>query len=233
MLLVLFVICIAIYPLNLHAEEDKPKDSVFLCTEMPVDSLQRRMVYGYIDGEKTDCMTENRLLSLLSEKVFRHKQDSILAEKKKSHDYYLQEIARGEKDLRGAPLRMTDLMEAKLKDIDFTGADLSSADLREADLSGAVLRNADLTAAFCKNAVFSGADLSGVILDGTYLNGADLTDVKGLTYESLSLARTIYDAKISDSMLEVVKQNAPHLLEKPKEGWIKNTWAPDSLKKNK
>ncbi|MFW5774702.1 MAG: pentapeptide repeat-containing protein [Chitinivibrionales bacterium] len=232
MVVVFLFICLAIYPLKLAAE-DTDKDSIFMCTEKPVDSLQRRMVYGYVDGEKTECMTKQELLSLFSQREFEKKQDSILTEKEKKNDYYVDAIARGQKDLKKATLPMADLMGAKLINIDFSYANLSSADLRNADLSGAILRGADLSVAYCKDADFSGADLSGANLEGTYLNGANLTDVSGLSYELLKKARTIHAARLDSTLIKQIKEDAPHLLEKPKQGWIQNTWAPADSQKSK
>ena len=63
----------------------------------------------------------------------------------------------GEKDLRGANLRIADLLEANLRIADLRGADLwkanlVGADLRGADFRGADLRNADLREANLKGA---------------------------------------------------------------------------------
>ncbi|MFP4418043.1 MAG: pentapeptide repeat-containing protein [Fibrobacterota bacterium] len=231
MVLALFLAVLVIFPFSTRAD-DTAEDSVFMCTEKPVDSLQRRMVYGYIDGQKTECMTEQQLLSLFSEKAFQEKQDSINAEKKKKDNYFIEAIAQGQKDLKNADLRTADLMNVKMKSVDFSYADLSSADLRDADLSGSILRNADLSVAFCKDVNFSGADLTGAKLDGAYLNGANLSDVRGLTYDALRKARTVHEANLAPDLLKLIEQNASHLLEKPKQGWIQNTWAPADSQKN-
>ena len=88
-------------------------------------------------------------------------------------------------ELDGADLHRADLHDADLKGADLQYADLHEADLHHADLRGAVLREADL-----HNADLHGADMKHADLTEADLRGANLKDVKGLTPEQLTHART-------------------------------------------
>jgi hypothetical protein len=53
------------------------------------------------------------------------------------------------------------------------------------------------------------------------LQEADLIDInaigeKNLTIQQLSKVKTLYKAKLDPELMEQVKKNCPHLLEKPK-----------------
>ena len=82
--------------------------------------------------------------------------------------------------------------------------DLSRTFIRRVDLSNARLVRADLSFADCTNANFRGADFQDAKLVGTILRGADLTDVKHLTSEQLSLA-IIDDTTILPAYLKSVR----------------------------
>ncbi len=214
-----------------HAEADSLR--LFLCTEdSSGESMNKKLVYGYIGGEKTGCMPEQELLELYNRKEFERQRDSLLEERKKTDDYYIEAIKHGKKNLRDANLRMADLMGARLKDVDLRHADLSNADLRNAAFTGADLRDANLSIAYCKDADFSNAKLERADLTGAYCNGADFSNASGLTVEMLVKTRTLHEAALDSSLLASVRAEAPEKLEKPAEGWIDNQWAPppDSAK---
>ena len=100
----------------------------------------------------------------------------------------------GGADLVGAFLAAAILEEANLVAVDLSKANLSCADLRKAHMMLVNLVEADLSGADLSGADLSGADLSGADLSGADLNEADLSDVKGVTDEQLSQAKSLKGA---------------------------------------
>jgi uncharacterized protein YjbI with pentapeptide repeats len=106
-------------------------------------------------------------------------------------------------NLQGANLSRSYLNNSWLNGANFSAADLSSVDLRDsklsaifanANLSWANLKNSDLVMASFNNANLYYADLSNTTLYETVFDGADLSNTnlsgaKGLTLESIKLAR--------------------------------------------
>ena len=95
-------------------------------------------------------------------------------------------------------------------------ADLSDANLSEANLSVANLMDADLSHANLIYAYLNNADLEGANLSDAKLSRADLTQVLGLNINQLSKVKTLYEAELDPELMEQVKDEYPHLLEKPK-----------------
>lgn len=210
------------------AQNETPKDfQIFLCTE---DSLtgSGKMVYAYISGEKTECMSEHELRATLNEASLRQTRDSLAREQRKLSDEVVRAIARGERNLPNAQIRMADLMNVALDGATLSNANLANADLRNASLVGANLRNANLSIAYCKGADFTAADLTGATLNGAYLNGANFTEAKGLSMDMLESAQTLHTAKFDPELASRIAEELPEKLEKPREGWINNRWAPDT-----
>lgn len=110
-------------------------------------------------------------------------------------------------DLRDADLFLGTLSGAQLLHANLSGALLSEADLRRANLFKAELRKANL----------NGADLSGANLCGAVLIDADLKNTTCLTLAQLSIAKTLYHAKLDPELEAQVEENFPNLLEEPKE----------------
>jgi len=137
--------------------------------------------------------------------------------------------------LHGASLMEASLQGAKLNEANLSGADLSEANLYGANLSKAKLfqallhgaslseanlNKADLFEALLNEANLSGADLSGANLYGANLSNAilcrtDLRRVLHLKVEQLSKVKTLYKAKLEPELMEQVKKDYPHLLDKP------------------
>jgi len=184
------------------------------------------LVYSYINGKKTECMPETKLRELLARAEFEHRRDSLMADAQKSDSFFVAAIARGEKDLRGARLRMADLINVRLDKADLRGSDMSNADLRGARLAGADLRTANLSVAYCKNADFSGAKMDSVNLKGAYLNGANLMGATGLTIDMLKTAQTLFQAKMDSTLQLKASRQAPEKFHKPADGWLNNRWGP-------
>ncbi len=197
-----------------------------------------KLVYGYIDGEKTRCMSESELLALFGDYEYRRRAPEREAEMKKMAESMKKgsEPAgyKGAKALRNAQLHGKDLSNLDLAGADLRNADLSSADLRGADLSGADLSGADLSSAYCKGARLAGADLSGAALTGAYFNGADLTDVRGLTIDSLRKAYNLYAVRMDSVTKAEIQKYHPEKFKDPGWRWDTNAWVDgkeESIKK--
>jgi hypothetical protein len=199
--------------------EEKP--AMYLC----VDSMMQvkketgedpqKLVYGYINGRKTPCMSEYELRVKLSEKRLDEKGASPEKVKKPLR----QLVYRGEKKLANADLRGLDL-----QGLDLSGADLRNAVLESADLRGANLRNANLTGAnlenaYCKNVNLEGANVTDAKLRGAYFHFAHLKNVEGLTVENLCTVTSVYKACLEAPVLEIIETSYPAKLRNPKGSW--------------
>ncbi len=126
-------------------------------------------------------------------------------------------------DLRGAVFAKSSLKLAFCKGCSMVGADFSGANMRGAnlegcDLRGAVFRDANLEGAHMLGADLTGADFTGANLklanlDGATLRDADLTGARKLRASQLFSLRDLGNLKVSDSILEKVKTQSPHLFE--------------------
>lgn len=124
--------------------------------------------------------------------------------------------------LVNAVLERADLTQANLQKVKLVGANLQRADLWLADLQGATLWKANLKGAKLISANLQKADLSEANLKETDLNGAnlrdaDLTQAKNLTFEQLSIVRTLYEATLDQKLEEKLKGTHGHLFDEPKE----------------
>jgi hypothetical protein len=197
--------------------------AMYLCVEeMAKNSGHGKLVYGYIDGKKTPCMSEyqfrNQFYSVHSESLPQPSMNQKQFDFSTSDDV-VKSVAQGNKNLSGLDLKGMDLSNCKLRGIDFTNTDLSGADLRGADLRNANLTNANLTRAYLKNCDLGGADLSGAILKGAYLHRADCTGAKGLTLSELKTVRTVHDATMDSVLIQEIKQQCATLLRDPGYEW--------------
>jgi hypothetical protein len=189
------------------AETGKPL--ILLCTgdSARTHGTKGKLVYGYIDGKRTSCMSERELLAL----------------------YSLQELpppdTTGKRYVR-ANLKGYDLAGANFSDQDLTASILDGADLRQANLANAVLERASLKAAYLRRANLKGADLTDARIDGAYLNGADLTDAKGVTLQMLRTAYNCYKLKADSSLLRELADCCPALMRDPGSRWDTNQWKP-------
>jgi hypothetical protein len=104
-----------------------------------------------------------------------------------------------------------DFIEANLKGANLKGANLREAYLEKANLTEAYLGKANLEEANLKKANLREANLSEAHLEKANLRGAT-----NLTIDQLSTVKTLYKVVGLDSTLfEQVRENYPHLLEKP------------------
>lgn len=210
-------------------------DQILLCTNDSLNAEKGKLVYSYIDGEKTECLPEQELRELLSNAQLTNIRDSIEAEKKKSGRYYEDLVRHGHRELSGADLKMADLMDCNLDSADLSNADLSNADLRGVTFRGANLKGAILATAYCRRADFRGAILEGADITGAYLNECDLRGASGISFEMLKKARTLHEARMDSTLAAAIEEQAWMLLREPKAGWVDNRWAPtpEEQKKSK
>ena len=104
-----------------------------------------------------------------------------------------------------------DFIEANLK-----GANLREAYLEKANLTEAYLGKASLKKANLKKANLREANLREANLREAHLEKANLRGATNLTIDQLSTVKTLYKVVGLDSTLfEQVRENYPHLLEKP------------------
>jgi uncharacterized protein YjbI with pentapeptide repeats len=90
---------------------------------------------------------------------------------------------------------------------------LENADFRDANFELANLNETDLTHANLEGANFVLTSFKGAVLLGT-----NLTHACNLELHHLAQAKTLYQAKLDGPILEAIKENHPHLLNKPEGG---------------
>ncbi len=130
---------------------------------------------------------------------------------------HLRQMNLAEMGLAGARMVGADLEGANLSGSNLAGADLQGAVLRRAVLRRATLAGAILWGADLREAVLADADLQGALLKEANLAGADcsgarLADVRGLTADQLSRARSLGGADLPPALLAEVKNRHPELL---------------------
>ncbi|MDO5577300.1 MAG: pentapeptide repeat-containing protein [Fibrobacter sp.] len=195
------------------------------------NAMSNKLVYGYIDGKKTECMSEYEFRA----KFFR---DEFTKDNPSYEDSV--SITKRQKRHGGKGSVKKDLKSADLRGADFKGADLSGADLREANLGSADFRNANLTNAnlaganleyaYFKGANLTNADLTGAVFKGTYLHLANLTGAKGFDMEQLRRTETVYNAILDPELEEIAKKESPNRFIDPGSYWKCNYYSdPDSV----
>jgi uncharacterized protein YjbI with pentapeptide repeats len=92
---------------------------------------------------------------------------------------------------------------------------LESAVLSGAHLEDALLEDTYLNKAILRGAHLEGADFERVRLDGADLTGAYLNGAQNLTVAQLSTVKSLYKAHIDPPLMDQIKRQYPHLLEKP------------------
>ncbi len=120
-------------------------------------------------------------------------------------------------DLPGAVFTKSVLKLAFCKGCDFAGTDFSGANMRginleDCDLRDAVFRGANLEGAHMVNSNLEGADFTGANLklanfDGAIMRNANLVGAKKLRASQLSRLKDIENIKVSDEILEKVKNS--------------------------
>src|SRR5665647_2362711 len=121
-------------------------------------------------------------------------------------------------DIRWAYLKGANLKKARLGEAHFEGTHLKEARLEGASLFGAHLEEANLFGAHLEGANLLGAHLDGADLFGAHLEGADikwahLKGALGLSIDQLSKVKTLYNAKLDEELLILLKERYPALFE--------------------
>jgi hypothetical protein len=197
---------------------------IFLCVDsmMSIKSSTGKdpvkLVYGYVNGQKTACMSEYELRALFSHDKFREDSSRIEAQQQKA--FSRSTIFGGEKNLSGADLRGMDLQGIDLSGANLQNAQFESVDLRNANLSGSNLTGANFRSAYCKNVNFTKADFAGADLQGAFFQNADMKSAKGLSIEVLLKTATLYGTVLDEEILKELEENYRSKLEKPRGEWV-------------
>jgi hypothetical protein len=181
-----------------------------------------KLVYGYVDGKKTPCMTEYEFRVKYSQQEFDKTRKP--SKKKDRRQFQREAVYKGHKKLANADLRGFDLQGLDLQGADLRNAQLESADLRGANLRNAKLNGAVLTGAYCRNADFQGADLTGAKISGSFFHYANLRNVEGLTVEQLGSTATLYKVHMEEPVLKILQSQYPSKMKKPKGGWAQKVF---------
>lgn len=225
------ILCIyTIFTLNGSSDQNT---TMYLCLDSMMQKYKQdgksppKLVYGYINGKKTECMSEYELRARFSEVELKERKSTEIdsqqlletsGKRRSVKDLKIEDaVFRGKKDLAGADLRGYDLNGVDLSGADLNNANLESADLRNANLSKANLRGTSLEFAFLKNANLKNADLSNAHLRGAYFQNADLSGVEGLTLEHIQAVTTVCNAVFDSDMMELIKEYCPGKMKDP--GW--------------
>jgi len=234
-----------IYSIFAFSDSTDQKQPIYLCLDSMIQNSKQdgkapaKLVYGYINGKKTECMSEYELRARYSEAQFKKQKTAEvdsqqLLEKsgkrrKNVKSLKIRDVVfMGKKDLAGVNLRGCDLKGVDLSNADLTNANLESADLRGANLSNANLRGASLEHAFLKNANLKNANLTDARLKGTYLQHADLSGVEGLTLEHIRVVTSVYLATFDPEMMEMIKENCSGKMKDPGWQWQATVFESDS-----
>jgi uncharacterized protein YjbI with pentapeptide repeats len=118
-------------------------------------------------------------------------------------------------DFSECNLNGASLILAKMQGAKFSGTSFINANLDRANLQGAILRKVVETTPY--GDMFSVNNLKGADLSEADLRNADLREVKDITIEQLSKAKTLYKTRLDPELEQQIKQKYPHLFEKPKE----------------
>jgi hypothetical protein len=157
----------------------------------------QKMVYTYVNGKRTECMTEYEFIS-------RFRSCASVPRPPAPGDAALQQTAGpnyagkdfSEQDMYGIDLQFADLQRTTFLRCDMRGAKLRAANCRGASFEGALVKGAD----------FSGADLSDANLKGAYFVDTDLSGAKGLTLENLRMVNCLYRCKLDRELFELFVQ---------------------------
>lgn len=144
-----------------------------------------------------------------------------LSKNRESNHLNLREASLEGANLIHAHFEWTIFIKTHLEGANLIDAHLESALFAEAHLEKANLHGAHLEEAFLIRANLEGANLTGTYLKGAYfeganLEGADLRMANGLSIYQLSIAKTLYNAKLNEELEISLKENYPSLFEEPK-----------------
>lgn len=222
-----FSVVVLLLSSSSFAESNEP--AMFLCIDSMMQVRKQtgcepqKLVYGYIDGKKTACMSEYEFRVACSKVLFDRENGSLNKTQKKQ--LQRNAVYRGEKNLANADLRGLDLKGLDLSGANLTNAQLESADLRGANLKNATMTGANLENAYCKNADFRGADLTSANLRGAFFHHANLFEVQGITMENLSAVSSLYQARLEEPLMEIIESKFSNKLKNPKGSWNQKVYS--------
>jgi uncharacterized protein YjbI with pentapeptide repeats len=127
-------------------------------------------------------------------------------------------------DLRYYNFENANLKLAYCKNCDFTGAtfensNLYGANLEQTNCTNTNFTGANLEGAHIKDAILINSNLSNcnfrlTNLEGTNLQGADLSGCKKLKTDQISKAASLYQAILSQRIIDKLNENSAHLFKK-------------------
>lgn len=162
-----------------------------------------KMVYGYINGQRTECMSEADFLSRFCMPAVLPKPPSAVeASAPPASNPVIRSYA-------GANFREADLFGMDFRNANCRQADFFRADMRNINLQDADCKQANFEGAYLKNADLNGADLSDANLKNAYFVSADLRNVSGLTIEIVRFVATLHDCKLDADLCELVNEYCP------------------------
>jgi Pentapeptide repeats (8 copies) len=157
---------------------------------------------------------------------------TVLGRRNRTFEQEDQSLNLQRTDLRGADLQHLHLERANLSEAHLERAIFGQVHLEKALLIEAHLEGALLIGTHLEGAALIGANLKGCWFPTAYLKGADFLDAdldgadfrvahlngsRNLTIEQLASVETLYDADLDLPLLEQIRQQYPHLLEKPRD----------------
>jgi hypothetical protein len=161
-----------------------------------------KLVYGYVNGRRTECMTEEDFNSRFCKSVCIPKPPTVAMS-------YAMSSMPSSKNYAGSNFRDSDLFGMDMQFADCRRTDFSRADMRSIKMQGADCQGANFEGALVKNANLRNADLSEANLKNTYFVCADLRGVKGLTLDNIRLAATVYNCKMDPELVSLITQYCP------------------------
>ncbi|MBD3422171.1 MAG: hypothetical protein GF398_18825 [Chitinivibrionales bacterium] len=195
---------------------DKPK--LFLCLDSATVAGKQKLVYAYVDGQKTECMPENELLTMINKARHAEEQAAQREALGLASSPDATKHSHG-KNLIQADLRGHDFKDADLSSADLRGALLARADLRKANCQGANFTGADLRNTYFKHANLQAANLTQASLGGAWFVSSDLRGAHGLTLEQVKYVQTFYQSRMDSTFLRSLQSRYPDKLKKPRGAW--------------
>jgi hypothetical protein len=169
------------------------------------DEDQPSMVYGYVNGKRTECMSESEFRSRFqcSERV--PNPPAITS----PYTFKANTSVSSTKNYAGSNFSGADLFNMDFQFANCRNSNFSGADMRSARLTGADCHGANFEGALVKNANLRNADISEANLRNAYFVSCDLRGVKGLTIDGVRLAATVCNCKLDPELAKQINMYCP------------------------
>jgi hypothetical protein len=181
----------------------KEKYPMYLCVDMPLflyDSAHHKMVYTYVEGKRTKCMTEYEFRSKFRTcRIIPRPPSPGDATLTQGSGRNLSGVDYSDKDMMKVNFQAANLQDANFSRCDMRGANLRHADCRRASFEGAFMKNVDLR----------NADMTDARLRCAYFVNADLTGARGLTLENIRFVETLHACRLDPDILALVEEYCP------------------------